>query len=130
MFLSSLPCIYFGDCLRPPSVHLFSFLPTPYPVAGSPFFALRSIAAGLARQLTEGSLEARRAGAVAGSNAALSSHTLAPATTLWTPPALQAGATAGVLKAGRGMAVATEAAAVAPPARRAYAGSSDLVTAR
>lgn len=94
------------------------------------FFALCPIAAGFARQLTEGSLEARRAGAVAGSNTALSSHTLTPATALWTPPALQAGATAGVLDAGRGMAVATEAAAVAPPARRAYAGSSGLVTAR
>lgn len=94
------------------------------------FFALRPIVARVARQLTADSMEARRAGAVAGSNAALASHTLALTTTLRTPPALQADAAARVLHAGRGVAVAAETAAAAPPARRAYAGSSVPVTAR
>lgn len=93
------------------------------------FFALRPIVARVARQLTADSMEARRAGTVARSNAALASHTLALTTALWTPPARQADAAAGVLHAGRGVAVATEAAATAPPARRAYTGSSGLVTA-
>lgn len=83
-----------------------------------------------ARQLTADSIESRRAGAVAGSNAALASHTLALTATLWTPPALLADAAARVLQAGRGVALAIEAAAVAPQARRAYAGSSGLVAAR
>lgn len=112
-----------------PSVHLSYFLPSPYPVAGLPFFALCPIVARAARQLTADSLEARRAGAVAGSNAALASHTLALTTTLGTPPALLADAAAGILHTGRGVALAIEAAAVAPQARRAYTGSSGLVTA-
>lgn len=93
------------------------------------FFALCPIVARVARQLTADSMEARRAGTVARSNAALASHTLALTTALRTPPARQADAAAGVLHAGRGVAVATEAAAAAPPARRAYTGSSGLVTA-
>lgn len=61
-------------------------------------------------------MEARRTGAVARSNAALASHTLALTTTLRTPPAWQADAAAGLLHAGRGVTVATEAATAAPPA--------------
>lgn len=75
-------------------------------------------------------MEARRAGAVAGSNTALASHTLALTTTPRTPPARLADTAARVLHAGRVVALAFEAAAVAPRALRAYAGSSGLVTAR
>lgn len=67
---------------------------------------------------------------MAGSNAALASHTLAPLVTLRTPPALQAAAVARVLITGRVVTSALEAAAAAPPARRAQAGSVVLVTAR
>lgn len=66
---------------------------------------------------------------MAGSHTALASHTLAPTTALRAPPAWQADAAAGLLHAGRSVAFATEAAAAAPPAGRAYAGSSGLVTA-
>lgn len=94
------------------------------------FSALYPIAARAAGQLTSGAVEAGRAGAVAGSAAALTSHTLAAAAAVRPPPARQAGAAAGVLQAGRGVALAAEAAAAAPPAGRADAGSRGLVTAR
>lgn len=93
------------------------------------FSALCSIVTRVAGQLTAGSIETRRAGTVARSNTALASNTLAPVSTLRTPPARQAGTLARVLHARRVVTAALEAAAVAPPSRRAQAGSSDLVTA-
>lgn len=92
--------------------------------------ALSPIAAGGTGQFTAHAAEAGWAGAPARGGAAAAAHALAPLPALGAPPAWPAGAAASLLRAGRVVTRAAEAAAVAPPARFTQAGARGWLAAR